>query len=179
MIQKSTLVFAEADVNTATPSLGNAAATWAGWAVTAVTAKFYRSQSDTVKSVNPIASKMLSKPGSLGETSSVKVSSIICILFIIHLMCFMLEQPSSSSISTTTSSVTSMTSLEHEEGSRGNESVSDYDYNHWDDNENWGDMEVSLNFYIIYYIFPKNTETCQLIESESYIIMNNNNIQLT
>lgn len=52
------------------------------------------------------------------------------------------EQPSSSSISTTTSSVTSMTSLEHEEGSRGNDSVSDYDYNHWDDNENWGDMEV-------------------------------------
>lgn len=36
-----------------------------------------------------------------------------------------------------------MTSLEHEEGSRGNDSVSDYDYNHWDDNENWGDMEVS------------------------------------
>lgn len=64
---KSGFSFSEADVNTATPSLGNAAATWAGWAVTAVTAKFYRSQSDTVKSVNPIASKMLSKPGSLGE----------------------------------------------------------------------------------------------------------------
>ncbi|CAH1112214.1 unnamed protein product [Psylliodes chrysocephalus] len=107
----------EADVNTATPSLSNAAATWAGWAVTAVTAKFYRSQSDTVKSMNPIGAKMLSKPGSL-------------------------EQPSSSSISTTTSSVTSMTSLEHEDGSRGNESVSDYDYNHWDDNDNWGDMET-------------------------------------
>ncbi|KAG5866921.1 hypothetical protein JTB14_013531 [Gonioctena quinquepunctata] len=107
----------EADVNTATPSLSNAAATWAGWAVTAVTAKFYRSQSDTVKSMNPIASRMLSKPGSL-------------------------EQPSSSSISTTTSSVTSMTSLEHEDCSRGNESVSDYDYNHWDDNDNWGDMET-------------------------------------
>ncbi|XP_060536590.1 N-terminal kinase-like protein [Cylas formicarius] len=107
----------EADVNTATPSLGNAAATWAGWAVTAVTAKFYRSQSETVKSVNTIASRMLNKPASL-------------------------EQPSSSSISTTTSSVTSMTSLEHEEGSRGNESVSDYDYDHWGDNENWGDMET-------------------------------------
>jgi SCY1-like protein 1 len=107
----------EADVNTATPSLSNAAATWAGWAVTAVTAKFYRSQSDTVKSMNPMASKMLSKPASL-------------------------EQPSSSSISTTTSSVTSMTSLEHEEGSRGNESVSDYDYDHWGDNDNWGDMET-------------------------------------
>ncbi|XP_030764684.1 N-terminal kinase-like protein isoform X2 [Sitophilus oryzae] len=107
----------EADVNTATPSLSNAAATWAGWAVTAVTAKFYRSQSDTVKSMNTFASKMMNKPGSL-------------------------EQPSSSSISTTTSSVTSMTSLEHEDGSRGNESVSDYDYDHWGDNDNWGDMET-------------------------------------
>lgn len=106
----------EADVNTATPSLSNAAATWAGWAVTAVTAKFYRSQSDTVKSINPLATKTLSKPGSL-------------------------EQPSSSSISTTTSSVTSMTSLEQEE-SKGNDSVSDYDYDHWGD-ENWGDMDVS------------------------------------
>lgn len=106
----------EADVNTATPSLSNAAATWAGWAVTAVTAKFYRSQSDTVKSMNPMSCKMLTKPASL-------------------------EQPSSSSISTTTSSVTSMTSLEHEDGSRGNDSVSDYDYDHWGDND-WGDMET-------------------------------------
>ncbi|XP_066996416.2 N-terminal kinase-like protein [Anabrus simplex] len=103
----------EADVHTATPSLSNAAATWAGWAVTAVTAKFYRSQSDTVKSITPLASKTLSKPGSL-------------------------EQPSSSSISTTTSSVTSMTSLEQEE-SKGADSVSDYDET-WD-TENWGDME--------------------------------------
>lgn len=110
-------MISEADVNTATPSLSNAAATWAGWAVTAVTAKFYRSQSDTVKSMNPMASRMLTKPASL-------------------------EQPSSSSISTTTSSVTSMTSLEHEDASRGNESVSDYDYDNWGDNENWGDMEV-------------------------------------
>ncbi|XP_048486188.1 N-terminal kinase-like protein isoform X2 [Plutella xylostella] len=77
----------EADVHTATPSLSNAAATWAGWAVTAVTAKFYRSHSDTAR-VNPKCA--LSKPGSL-------------------------EQPSSSSMSTTTSSVTSMTSLEHSE----------------------------------------------------------------
>ncbi|PSN48910.1 hypothetical protein C0J52_03481 [Blattella germanica] len=61
------------------PSLRESMATWAGWAVTAVTAKFYRSQSDTVKSLNPVTSKTLSKPGSL-------------------------EQPSSSSISTTTSS---------------------------------------------------------------------------
>ncbi|CAG2057143.1 unnamed protein product, partial [Timema podura] len=104
----------KADVNTATPSLSNAAATWAGWAVTAVTAKFYRSQSDTVKS-SSMASKTLSKPGSL-------------------------EQPSSSSISTTTSSVTSMTSLEQEE-SKGADSVSDYDEN-WD-TDNWGEMEVT------------------------------------
>ncbi|XP_038207052.1 N-terminal kinase-like protein [Zerene cesonia] len=79
----------EADVHTATPSLSNAAATWAGWAVTAVTAKFYRSHSDTAKVQHPTKSA-LSKPGSL-------------------------EQPSSSSMSTTTSSVTSMTSLEHSE----------------------------------------------------------------
>lgn len=59
-------LIAEADVNTATPSLSNAAATWAGWAVTAVTAKFYRSQSDTVKSMNTFANKILNKPGSLG-----------------------------------------------------------------------------------------------------------------
>ncbi|KAL0270408.1 UNVERIFIED_CONTAM: hypothetical protein PYX00_007828 [Menopon gallinae] len=107
----------EADVHAATPSLSNAAATWAGWAVTAVTAKFYRSQSDTVKSHTPLANKTLSKPGSL-------------------------EQPSSSSISTTTSSVTSMTSLEQEE-SKGADSVSDYDEN-WD-TENWGDMETQGN----------------------------------
>ncbi|CAH1637668.1 unnamed protein product [Spodoptera littoralis] len=78
----------EADVHTATPSLSNAAATWAGWAVTAVTAKFYRSHSDTARVSHP--KSVLSKPGSL-------------------------EQPSSSSMSTTTSSVTSMTSLEHSE----------------------------------------------------------------
>lgn len=108
----------EADVHTATPSISNAAATWAGWAVTAVTAKFYRSQSDTDRRSYPsAASRVLSKPASL-------------------------EQPSSSSISTTTSSVTSMTSLEHEDGSRGNESASDYDYEQWGDNENWGDMET-------------------------------------
>ncbi|KAI8425170.1 hypothetical protein MSG28_006997 [Choristoneura fumiferana] len=79
----------EADVHTATPSLSNAAATWAGWAVTAVTAKFYRSHSDTARAQHPVKCA-LSKPGSL-------------------------EQPSSSSMSTTTSSVTSMTSLEHSE----------------------------------------------------------------
>ncbi|XP_063831446.1 N-terminal kinase-like protein isoform X2 [Ostrinia nubilalis] len=79
----------EADVHTATPSLGNAAATWAGWAVTAVTAKFYRSHSDTARVSHSVKSA-LSKPGSL-------------------------EQPSSSSLSTTTSSVTSMTSLERSE----------------------------------------------------------------
>jgi SCY1-like protein 1 len=60
------IVVAEADVHTSTPSLSNAAATWAGWAVTAVTSKFYRSQSDTVKSITPVTSRTLSKPGSLG-----------------------------------------------------------------------------------------------------------------
>lgn len=67
IVSTNKMLLTEADVNTATPSLSNAAATWAGWAVTAVTAKFYRSQSDTVKSINPLASKTLSKPGSLGK----------------------------------------------------------------------------------------------------------------
>lgn len=57
---------AEADVHTATPSLGNAAATWAGWAVTAVAAKFYRSQSDTGRQRPSLTGKALSKPASLG-----------------------------------------------------------------------------------------------------------------
>uniref|UniRef100_A0A182J9A2 N-terminal kinase-like protein n=1 Tax=Anopheles atroparvus TaxID=41427 RepID=A0A182J9A2_ANOAO len=107
----------EADVHTATPSLGNAAATWAGWAVTAVTAKFYRSQSDTARPRPPLTGKTLSKPASL-------------------------EQPSSSSISTTTSSVTSMTSLEHESADTS-ASASDYGPDNWDQ-ENWGDMDVRI-----------------------------------
>lgn len=57
-------MFTEADVHAATPSLGNAAATWAGWAVTAVAAKFYRSQSDTARP--SLKGKALSKPASLG-----------------------------------------------------------------------------------------------------------------
>lgn len=55
----------EADVHTATPSLGNAAATWAGWAVTAVAAKFYRSQSDTGRPHRPPLTGK-AKPASLG-----------------------------------------------------------------------------------------------------------------
>ena len=55
-------------MNTSTPSIGNAAATWAGWAVTAVTAKFYRSQSDT-RPRPPLTGKTLSKPASLGMCS--------------------------------------------------------------------------------------------------------------
>uniref|UniRef100_A0A182W601 N-terminal kinase-like protein n=1 Tax=Anopheles minimus TaxID=112268 RepID=A0A182W601_9DIPT len=110
----------EADVHTATPSLGNAAATWAGWAVTAVTAKFYRSQSDTARPRPPLTGKTLSKPASL-------------------------EQPSSSSISTTTSSVTSMTSLEHESADTS-ASASDYGPDNWDQ-ENWGDMDVSSDIF--------------------------------
>lgn len=58
----------EADVHTATPSISNAAATWAGWAVTAVAAKFYRSQSDTGRPQRPpLTGKTLSKPASLGK----------------------------------------------------------------------------------------------------------------
>lgn len=112
----------EADVHTATPSLGNAAATWAGWAVTAVTTKFYRSQSDSSKPPSRTGgggsgvSKVLSKPASL-------------------------EHPSNSSLSTTTSSVTSMTSLEHE-SNETSVSASDYGNENWD-NENWGEMDVS------------------------------------
>ncbi|KAL5285470.1 SCYL1 family protein [Megaselia abdita] len=106
----------EADVHTATPSIGNAAATWAGWAVTAVTAKFYRSQSDSSRPRPPMTGRNLSKPASL-------------------------EQPSSSSLSTTTSSVTSMTSLEHE-SNETSASASDYGQNDWD-NENWGEMDTS------------------------------------
>jgi hypothetical protein len=58
----------EADVHTATPTIGNAAATWAGWAVSAVSAKFYRSQSDT-RPRPPLTGKNLSKPASLGMFS--------------------------------------------------------------------------------------------------------------
>ncbi|KAG4078021.1 hypothetical protein HA402_002072 [Bradysia odoriphaga] len=108
----------EADVHTATPSLGNAAATWAGWAMTTVTAKFYRSQSDSSRPPSQRhLTKTLSKPASL-------------------------EHPSSSSLSTTTSSVTSMTSLEHESNETTSVSASDYGNEYWD-NENWGDMDTS------------------------------------
>lgn len=57
----------EADVHTATPSLSNAAATWAGWAVTAVAAKFYRSHSDTASRPHQGTPKLMSKPASLGS----------------------------------------------------------------------------------------------------------------
>ncbi|XP_057337334.1 N-terminal kinase-like protein [Microplitis mediator] len=113
----------EADVNTATPSLSNAAATWAGWAVTTVTAKFYRSQSDTPKSSNsqPASRILLNKPASLEQASS---------------------SQSSASTTATTSSATSMTSLDpdHEHDSQNTANTqSDCD---WDwEADNWGDME--------------------------------------
>lgn len=74
-------MFIEADVNTATPSLSNAAATWAGWAVTAVTAKFYRSQSDTPKSSNAHNTSriLLNKPASLGSYRSSLLASSYCV----------------------------------------------------------------------------------------------------
>ncbi|KZC06182.1 PREDICTED: N-terminal kinase-like protein [Dufourea novaeangliae] len=114
----------EADVNTATPSLSNAAATWAGWAVTAVTAKFYRSQSDTPKSSNPHnASRiLLNKPASLEQASS---------------------SQSSASTTATTSSATSMTSLDHDHEhdlQHATNTNSDCDWDCWDA-DNWGDME--------------------------------------
>ncbi|CAG5106864.1 Similar to scyl1: N-terminal kinase-like protein (Xenopus tropicalis) [Cotesia congregata] len=113
----------EADVNTATPSLSNAAATWAGWAVTTMTAKFYRSQSDTPKSSNPHTTSriLLNKPASLEQASS---------------------SQSSASTTATTSSATSMTSLDpdHEHDSQNTANTqSDCD---WDwEADNWGDME--------------------------------------
>jgi hypothetical protein len=72
---------AEADVHTATPTIGNAAATWAGWAVSAVSAKFYRSQSDT-RPRPPLTGKNLSKPASLG------MSMLACVhrTFFFHLI---------------------------------------------------------------------------------------------
>jgi len=79
--------FTEADVNTATPSLSNAAATWAGWAVTAVTAKFYRSQSDTPKSSNNTSRILLNKPASLGLHLYSNVIALISIIFILK-FCF-------------------------------------------------------------------------------------------
>lgn len=87
-------MFAEADVNTATPSLSNAAATWAGWAVTAVTAKFYRSQSDTPKSsnVHNTSRILLNKPASLGSYRSSLVFIIVivfaCAVHIISILKF-------------------------------------------------------------------------------------------
>ncbi|XP_053985975.1 N-terminal kinase-like protein [Hylaeus anthracinus] len=114
----------EADVNTATPSLSNAAATWAGWAVTAVTAKFYRSQSDTPKSSNPHGGSriLLNKPASLEQASS---------------------SQSSASTTATTSSATSMTSLDHDHEhdlQNATNPSSDCDWDCWDA-DNWGDME--------------------------------------
>ncbi|EGI68827.1 PREDICTED: N-terminal kinase-like protein [Acromyrmex echinatior] len=114
----------EADVNTATPSLSNAAATWAGWAVTAVTAKFYRSQSDTPKSSNAHSTSriLLNKPASLEQASS---------------------SQSSASTTATTSSATSMTSLDpdHEHDTQNTQNTnSDCDWDCWDA-DNWGDME--------------------------------------
>lgn len=127
-------------MHTATPSLGNAAATWAGWAVTAVTAKFYRSQSDSSKPPTTrcsVTGKALSKPASLGIFFKQIFKYIVLYL---NGLPFQTEHPSNSSLSTTTSSVTSMTSLEHE-SNETSVSASDYGNENWD-NENWGEMDV-------------------------------------
>ncbi|KAK0164096.1 hypothetical protein PV328_002760 [Microctonus aethiopoides] len=113
----------EADVNTATPSLSNAAATWAGWAVTTMTAKFYRSQSDTPKSSNPHNTSriLLNKPASLEQASS---------------------SQSSASTTATTSSATSMTSLDHDHDHDSQHTGHTHSDCDWDwDADNWGDME--------------------------------------
>ncbi|XP_034941387.1 N-terminal kinase-like protein [Chelonus insularis] len=113
----------EADVNTATPSLSNAAATWAGWAVTTMTAKFYRSQSDTPKSSNPQTTSriLLNKPASLEQASS---------------------SQSSASTTATTSSATSMTSLDPDHDHDSQNTANTHSDCDWDwDADNWGDME--------------------------------------
>lgn len=131
----------EADVNTATPSLSNAAATWAGWAVAAVTAKFYRSQSDTPKSSNSHNELriLLNKPASLEQASS---------------------SQSSASTTATTSSATSMTSLDHDhehEVPNTTNPNSDCDWDCWDA-DNWGDMEQQ----------PSSTQSCSAAVSTSH-----------
>lgn len=132
----------EADVNTATPSLSNAAATWAGWAVTAVTAKFYRSQSDTPKSSNAHNTSriLLNKPASLEQASS---------------------SQSSASTTATTSSATSMTSLdpdqEHDTQNTQNTN-SDCDWDCWDA-DNWGDMEQQPTATPSVPLNPANTKS--------------------
>ncbi|XP_011500938.1 PREDICTED: N-terminal kinase-like protein [Ceratosolen solmsi marchali] len=114
----------EADVNTATPSLSNAAATWAGWAVTAVAAKFYRSQSDAPKSstLQNTSKIFLNKPASLEHASS---------------------SQSSTSTTATTSSATSMASLDHDHEHDTQNTIntnSECDWECWDTGD-WGDME--------------------------------------
>lgn len=75
-IQLITFLITEADVHTAIPTIGNAAATWAGWAVSAVSAKFYRSQSDT-RPRPPLTGKNLSKPASLGNKNFCALKSLM------------------------------------------------------------------------------------------------------
>ncbi|XP_035742235.1 N-terminal kinase-like protein isoform X1 [Vespa mandarinia] len=135
----------EADVNTATPSLSNAAATWAGWAVAAVTAKFYRSQSDTPKSSNSHNTSriLLNKPASLEQASS---------------------SQSSASTTATTSSTTSMTSLDHDHEHdipNTTNTNSDCDWDCWDA-DNWGDMEQQPSTSV-----PSNSATNISISSHS------------
>lgn len=107
--------------------------------MTTVTAKFYRSQSDSSRPPSQRhLTKTLSKPASLGNFDKSNWSTLIS-----KKNSFIsIEHPSSSSLSTTTSSVTSMTSLEHESNETTSVSASDYGNEYWD-NENWGDMDVS------------------------------------
>lgn len=113
--------------------------------MTTVTAKFYRSQSDSSRPPSQRhLTKTLSKPASLGNLNwsfklTIGLQENINLIFSPIIPT---EHPSSSSLSTTTSSVTSMTSLEHESNETTSVSASDYGNEYWD-NENWGDMDVS------------------------------------
>ncbi|XP_044011872.1 N-terminal kinase-like protein [Aphidius gifuensis] len=128
----------EADVNTATPSLSNAAATWAGWAVTTMTAKFYRSQSDTPKTSNPDGGRiLLNKPASLEQASS---------------------SQSSASTTATTSSATSMASLDHDHEHDSQNASNAHSECDWDwEADNWGDMDQQTTSILVPIVQPLPT----------------------
>lgn len=62
------------DVLTTTPSLSNSTATWTGWAMSAVTSKFYRNQSDKSKSETTSVDK---EGGSIASAKTTDTRSTI------------------------------------------------------------------------------------------------------
>lgn len=111
----------EADVDASTPTVADAASSWAGWAVSALTSKFQRSQSSGAG---------LSQIGQ-GSTSSIRSKGR-----------FPLGNQSSSSTSTTTSSIPSTPSVDKDVlqvTAEGQESATDYD-DDWE-NEDWGAID--------------------------------------